>query len=165
MISFIDLLVVIWLFLLRFGVPALVIVGIGYFLKRLDARWEAEARAQRAAEAAEQPVQQPGVGIPKPAERPATPKRAPLPQPLPQQPFIIPPAAQRESIQAAQPGLMAQKPAAHCWDVKQCSTEKRANCAAPQHPGLPCWQARFDAEGKIPEDCVNCDTFQRYPLM
>ncbi len=152
MISFIDLLVVVGMFLLRFGVPLLVVVGIGYLLKRLDARWEAEARAQRAAEAADQPAQRPSV--PQPAERPATPKRLPIPAPMPQQPFIIPPAMARDSAaQVAQPGLMAQPPG------------QRANCAAPQKPGMPCWQTRFDAEGKIPEDCVNCDIFQRYPLM
>ncbi len=164
MISFIDLLVVIGMFLVRFGAPLVIVLALGYFLKRLDARWEAEARAQREAEAAERPAQRPSV--PKPAERPATPKRAPVPAPMPQQPFIIPPAMARGGAgQAAQPGLMAQQPAAYCWDVKQCSAEQRANCAAPQQPGMPCWQARFDAEGKIPDDCVNCDIFQRYPLM
>ena len=151
MISFIDLLVVVGMFLLRFGAPALVVVGIGYLLKRLDARWEAEARAGRAAEVTEQPAQRPSV--PQPAERPALPKRIPVPAPPQQLPFIIPPAGRGGAVQIAQPGLMAQPPG------------QRANCAAPQKPGMPCWQTRFDAEGKIPEDCVKCDIFQRYPLM
>lgn len=37
--------------------------------------------------------------------------------------------------------------------------------AAPKHPEMPCWQARFDAQIHIPEDCVNCDFCQRYPLL
>jgi hypothetical protein len=49
--------------------------------------------------------------------------------------------------------------------VKGCNDTSKAQCAAPQHPDKPCWQARFDAEGAIPEDCVGCDIFQRYPMM
>jgi hypothetical protein len=53
----------------------------------------------------------------------------------------------------------------HCWDVKGCSEAAKASCAAPTNPGVPCWQARLDAAGKIPEECVECDIFQRYPSM
>jgi hypothetical protein len=162
MISFTDVLILIGMFFLRVGVPLIVILGLGYLLKRLDARWEAEARAQRAAEIAKQQAAQPSA--PGPAELPSAAKRAPTP--APSLPFAIPPAiAPGPPGQGIQPGLLAQQPAAHCWDVKRCSESKRAACAAAQYPQVPCWQARFDSEGHIPEECVNCEIFQRYPLM
>ena len=150
MFNFTDFLVLAGMFLLRFGLPLAIVIGVGYLLKRLDKRWEAEAWAeQQAARGSEQPV-----------ERPVTPKRAP--SPTPQLPWVPPPA--RETPRP-QPGLVAGLAAPRCWDVKGCTESQKAQCAAPQHPEMPCWQARFDAEGHIPEDCVNCDTFQRYPLM
>ena len=150
MISFTDFLVVVGMFLLRFGVPVAVTVGLVYLLKRLDRRWEAEARA----EAGEQPVAR------KQAEQPATPKRAPAP--MPQLPFIPPPAIEPGRPQiglATGPGTQPRVA------VRGRSESAKVNCAAPQNATAPCWQARFDAEGKIPEDCVTCDVFQRYPRM
>lgn len=153
--SFLDLLVVIGMAFLRFGVPALVIVAIGYGLKRLDARWEREAREY----SAKQPQARKGV-------QPAAPVRKPQPQP---QPFI-PPAVRDSRIQ---PGVSMAVPSQApirvgsaqqaCWDAKKCSPATKAECAAPQHPELPCWQARFEAEGAIPADCAQCDVFKRYP--
>jgi pyruvate/2-oxoglutarate dehydrogenase complex dihydrolipoamide acyltransferase (E2) component len=158
MFNFTDFLVLAGMFLLRFGVPAAIVIGVGYLLKRLDKRWEAEAWAeQQTARASEQPAQRPAV----PREQPATPKRAPAQ--APQLPWVPPPPA-RETPRP-QPGLAAAPAARECWDVKGCTESQKAQCAAPKHPEMPCWQARFDAEGHIPEDCVNCDTFQRYPLM
>ncbi len=152
MLSFVDLLVVIGFFALRIGVPLLIMAGLVYLLKRLDRRWEAEARVmQERARAAVQP----------PATAPArgTKVRVPV-SPTPTLPWVPPPAV----IQAPtpQPGLVATAPQP-CWTVKGCSEAKRAQCAAGQHPELPCWQARFDAEGAIPDECVHCDAFQRYP--
>lgn len=165
MISFVDLLVVGGLFLLRVGVPAAVIAGLAYLLKRLDRRWEEEARAeQRARQAlhlggqALRPDQQPEK--PQPAGRPVTTIRVPevkipfVPPPPSPSPFTLP-----------QPGLVMAAPAGHCWDVRGCSESARSKCPASQHPELSCWQARLDAEGHIPDDCVSCDIFQRYPLM
>jgi hypothetical protein len=156
MINFTDMLVFTGMLFLRFGVPLLVVVGIGYLLKRLDRRWEAEAWAeQEKTKAAEVPAEQPAV----PAPRPAVPARKPVPAPV--LPFIPP---QVRETPRPQPGMtMAQ--AQPCYDVKGCSDSSKAQCAAPQHPEKPCWQARFDAEGAIPEDCVGCDIFQRYPMM
>ena len=60
MINFTDMLVFAGMFFLRFGVPLLIVIGIGYLLKRLDRRWEAEAWAEQAkAQAAEVPAEQP----------------------------------------------------------------------------------------------------------
>jgi len=161
MIDFTDMLVLGGLFFLRFGVPLLILVGIGYLLKRLDRRWEAEAWAeQRKAQAAEVPAEQPSV--PAPTQRPSVPARRPVPAPAPALPFI--PPLVRETPRP-QPGLTVSRAAQPCSDVKGCSDTRKAQCAAPQHPEKPCWQARFDAEGAIPEDCVGCDIFQRYPMM
>jgi hypothetical protein len=157
MINFTDMLVFTGMLFLRFGVPLLIVVGIGYLLKRLDRRWEAEAWAeQEKARAAEVPAEQPAVPAPRPA-----PARKPVPAPAPALPFIPP---QIRETPRTQPGMtMAQ--VQPCYDVKGCSDSKKAQCAAPQHPEQPCWQARFDAEGAIPEDCVGCDIFHRLPMM
>jgi len=41
-----EVLVIIGMFALRLGVPLLIILVVGYLLRRLDSRWEAEARAE-----------------------------------------------------------------------------------------------------------------------
>jgi hypothetical protein len=147
MMSLMDLLVLVGMFALRFGVPLLIVIGIGYLLKRLDRRWEAEAwEQQRAAQAAARLAARPGI-----------PKRAPVSQ----LPFVIPPPPDMRQ----QPGLVAAPPASRCWDIRGCAESVRSKCVAPRNPELPCWQARFDAEGQIPEECVGCQIFQRYPLM
>ena len=151
MIDFTDMLVLAGMFFLRFGVPLLIVVGIGYLLKRLDRRWEAEAWAEQAkAKAAEVPAEQPVV----PAPRPTVPARTPVPAPV--LPFIPPPV--RETPRP-QPGMMVSKAS------QTGSVASKAKCGASQQSGKPCWQARFDAEGAIPEECVGCDIFQHYPLM
>lgn len=154
MLTFMDLLAVIGFFALRIGVPLLATAGLVYLLKRLDRRWEAEARAMQPRV---QPTAQPGV-----APRRGATVRVPT-SPQPALPWAPPPPMGR--VPAPQPGLMAAPAPQPCWATKGCSDAKRANCAAPQHPELPCWQARFDAEGAIPEDCIQCDAFQRYPMM
>jgi len=160
-----DLLTVVGFFALRIGVPLLLTAGAVYLLKRLDRKWEAEARAiQAQVQPAEQPAQRPAVQPNAP--RPATVVRVPkTPQPV--LPWVPPPAMERQPGQrpGQQPGLMAASASQPCWKTKGCSDSQRASCAAGQHPELPCWQARFDAEGAIPEDCVKCDVFQRYPMM
>lgn len=160
--NFIDFLIFLGMVFLRFGVPLLIVLGIGYLLKRLDRRWEAEAREYAARQAAQQPQVQPKA--PRPVERPAVPVRTPAE--MPQMPFIVPPpvAIRDSQLPLPQPGLVATPPQA-CWDAQKCPADKKAQCAAPQHPEQPCWQARFDAEGHVPEECVNCDIFQRYPMM
>ena len=159
MINFTDMLVFAGMLFLRFGVPLLIVIGIGYLLKRLDRRWEAEAWAEQAkAKAAEVPAEQPAA----PAPRPTVPARTPVPAPAPVLPFIPPPV--REAPRP-QPGMTATRTAQPCYDVKGCSDASKAKCGAPQQPGKPCWQARLDAEGAIPEECVGCDIFQHYPLM
>jgi hypothetical protein len=148
MMNFIDLMAVIGMFLLRVGVPVGITVGLVFLLKRLDRRWEMEARAERkAGKVVEQPV-----GVPA-----APGKRAPSPE----LPFVPPPAIPDRRIQ---PGVSAGQAVQPGMSPKSSRTEK-AMCSAPQTADKPCWQVRFDAEGQIPEECVGCDIFQRYPVM
>lgn len=155
--SFTDFMVVVGMIALRFGIPALVIIGIAYLFKRLDRRWEAEAREYAAKQAAEQPAVRPQ------APRPALPAREPAQSP--QMPFIIPPAAihdQRQQI--AQPGMMAPT-AEPGRRASRPNAGSKPLCSASQSGDKPCWQTRLNAEGKIPDECVNCDIFQRYPTI
>lgn len=178
--SFTDFLVVIGMIGLRFGVPALVLAGLAYGLKRLDRRWEAEARDYAARHPEAREVVQPTAPQPA-APRPTAPARTPAR--TPSVPFVPPPEKERRiqpGVSAGQPGIavpgqrggvypgqpgLSAAPQRPCWDLKSCSETAKAQCAAPQHPDQPCWQARFDAEGQIPEECVQCDVFQRYPMM
>jgi hypothetical protein len=149
MASFIDVLVVIAMFALRIGIPVAIVLGLGYLLKRLDRRWEAEARAEQTAQAGQtarvpaQPGQPPG-------------RRPGQDVPGPQLPFD--PA----SIGAALPSAILTS-GRHCWDAKGCSPEKVAQCPACDHPELPCWQARTKAEHQMPNTCFGCDIFKNYP--
>jgi hypothetical protein len=45
-----ETLVIIAMFLLRIGVPLVFTLALGYLLRRLDTRWEADALAERAGE-------------------------------------------------------------------------------------------------------------------
>jgi hypothetical protein len=48
----------------------------------------------------------------------------------------------------------------HCWDVKRCEQSQRAQCAAFQHPDLPCWLAIQAEGGKLREDCFTCSLYK-----
>ncbi len=169
MISFSDILAVIGLFVLRIGVPIAVVAGLAYALKRLDKRWQAEAEEQLTAQPpavrpatqpAKQPVKQPAVSVPAAA---AAAKAA---------------AAERERVRvdkagrplpfdptSLQPGLVARAEGRACWDVKGCAKSAYEQCAAYANPTQACWQARLEAEGKIPDACPSCEIFQRYPMI
>ncbi len=149
MINFTDVLVVTGLFVLRIGVPIAIIAALAYGLRRLDQRWEAEARAQQAAE---RPARQVVRQQPATVKQAATVVRAGTP------------VAQPPYDPARQPGLLPLPDGQHCWDVKNCAEADYKQCPAYQHPDQPCWQARLQADGKIPEKCPSCEIFQKYPL-
>lgn len=135
--KFLDLLTIVGFFLLRIGIPLLITFGVGYFLRRLDARWEMEARQEGMQP---QPQSQPR---PRPAQpRPVIPSI--LPQPL-----------------AAAAGAGAGVDQFHqpCWDLRDCDPELMQTCPAALHPEIPCWLARREMEGKIPEACYHCVLF------
>jgi hypothetical protein len=48
----------------------------------------------------------------------------------------------------------------HCWDLKRCEQSQRAQCAAFQHPDLPCWLAIQADGGKLREDCFTCSLYK-----
>jgi len=143
MLDFLDILGLMVMVLLRFGIPLGVMAVAAYFLKRLDARWEAEARAsEEAARAAEQPAatQQPAVPA-RPAQPAATrQRRAPAPGPLP---TFVPPPPARPIYQ--QPGLMMARrsPAG----TSRVARRRRRRPARRQptrmcHAGRPGWTQR-----------------------
>lgn len=150
MIGIPEFLIVAGMFVLRIGVPLALIVLLGYLLKRLDRRWEKEARADQAkARPAEKAIEQPA--------RVISGRGSGKDIPGPQMPFD--PLRQR----LPEPGLAAG-PARPCWEVHGCSQAQLSGCPAHQHPDQPCWQARFGTEQPIPDTCVNCEMFQRHPL-
>lgn len=51
-----------------------------------------------------------------------------------------------------------------CWQRKNCSKEKRANCPACQQSNIPCWQLFRSKDGLLREDCINCDVFREAPI-
>lgn len=46
--------IILGMFVLRLGVPLAITLAVGYWLRRLDAKWQAEAQAQREAELSQQ---------------------------------------------------------------------------------------------------------------
>lgn len=52
-----NVLLLVLMFVLRLGVPLLITVAIAYGLKRLDARWQAEAENEAQAEPTPAPAQ------------------------------------------------------------------------------------------------------------
>lgn len=129
---FIDTATIIGLFVFRLGVPLLITLAVGYLLRRLDARWEAEAEQwrEKAAEVERQPV----------VEKRSPLLRLPFPQPIP-----LSTAAD----------IFGQP----CWELKDCDPALLSGCPAHQHPDEPCWLARWEAKGDIPAVCYNCHIF------
>ena len=54
-----------------------------------------------------------------------------------------------------------QKP---CWEARNCSEEKRKNCAAYANQGTPCWQVFRSGNGALRESCLGCDVFRQAPV-
>jgi len=52
---------------------------------------------------------------------------------------------------------------AGCWEINNCSEEKRAGCKAFQNPDTPCWQV-FRENGRLQERCIGCDVFRHAPV-
>lgn len=121
---------IILLFVMRLGVPIFITLGLGYLLKRLDARWQAEAREARKAAT-------PAVAA---VNRPAT-----AAKPVGQR--FIQPLYALNAVAAPPP----------CWTAKGCTDAMRTTCAASHQPNVPCWQARTTAEGRLPSECKGCE--------
>lgn len=46
-----------------------------------------------------------------------------------------------------------------CWVFNNCEESKRHDCAAYKQPGIPCFLARLQSEGKMPSDCPDCEMY------
>jgi hypothetical protein len=58
-----DVAFVVGLFILRIGVPLAIIFGLGYGLRQLDAKWQAEAMAEKATDLARQAGLEPNIEL------------------------------------------------------------------------------------------------------
>lgn len=156
MITFTDTLVLIGMIVLRIGIPLAITAGLVYVLKRLDRKWEKEAQAQQGLvreidRVAEQAAQLAATSTAQPARQPA--KMAVTGRP-----------GSFDAAGTPAPGLVARASGQPCWETKNCPDAKVKACAAYKHPEQACWQARFQAEGKIPDQCPRCEIFQNSPL-
>ena len=70
---------------------------------------------------------------------------------------------ERRAIGHEQPMAQDKVPVAPCWEVKGCPSDVREGC--PAYPawlraGRPCWMTFQLADGKLHEECLNCEMFQ-----
>ncbi len=100
------------MFAVRLGVPLTITLLVGYWLRRLDAKWQAEAMLEWENSQVQQKFAEAGL-----LER--------LNQP--------------------------------CWEAKGCDPAKRAHCPACKNADIPCWMARRSADGRLPEECYDCE--------
>lgn len=62
-------------------------------------------------------------------------------------------------VPSPRPSLALPTVTIPCWITKNCSAEKMATCPAHAIPGIPCWLARLQAEGQLPDGCPDCDIY------
>ena len=55
-------------------------------------------------------------------------------------------------------------PRTGCWAQRGCEQEDRAKCQA-YGSDIPCWQIFRDERGRLRDQCVNCEVFQKAPLV
>jgi hypothetical protein len=127
--TWISILGVVGLFILRLGVPLAITLAIGYWLRRLDAKWQAEAAQER--------------------------DRLARFQLEDQSPPSFEPQPKLENL-VVEGFRVTDQP---CWVFKDCPESMRLNCPAYQHPYLLCWMARRHATGQVPVDCYQCALF------
>jgi len=92
----------------RFGIPAIVTTLVVWLLRRLDKRWQKEAKEQGLVQ-----------------------------------------------VRAQNPG---------CWNINNCTEEKRSNCKAYKNPDVPCWHNFRDQDGRLRESCLGCEVFHKAPV-
>jgi hypothetical protein len=51
-----------------------------------------------------------------------------------------------------------------CWVMRNCPTERRAQCQAFLQHDVPCWQMFRDPGGHLREACLTCQVFRRAPV-
>ncbi len=50
-----------------------------------------------------------------------------------------------------------------CWSIKKCDPELRKDCPGFKQQMIPCWLAKTQAEGVLPEKCVTCPLYEANP--
>jgi len=75
------------------------------------------------------------------AEEEAERQMAPQPQPVPE------------------PAVVTAILSVPCWLMNNCPPERREMCPAFQERGVPCWQARKQANGALPANCPDCPRY------
>ncbi|MCA9945682.1 MAG: hypothetical protein KC449_19505 [Anaerolineales bacterium] len=58
--------------------------------------------------------------------------------------------------------VSAQKASA-CWSIIGCDPEERQNCPGFTQQAIPCWLARTQAEGALPDKCLSCPIYEENP--
>jgi hypothetical protein len=64
----------------------------------------------------------------------------------------------------AQAAPLPLPPRTPCWEVHQCSAERRAACPAHGQSAVPCWQFHRDARGNLKPECLNCEVLRQAPV-
>lgn len=60
--------------------------------------------------------------------------------------------------------VTAQKTDA-CWSFIGCDPELREDCPGFKQQMIPCWLARTQAEGALPEKCTTCPLYEANPSL
>ena len=50
-----------------------------------------------------------------------------------------------------------------CWSIIGCDPELREDCPGFKQQMIPCWLARTQAEGALPDKCVTCPLYKETP--
>ena len=64
--------------------------------------------------------------------------------------------------EVSRPMTVATNPG--CWNIHNCSPEKRANCPAFKNQNVPCWQVHRRKDGLLNESCIGCNVFKEAPM-
>jgi hypothetical protein len=48
-----------------------------------------------------------------------------------------------------------------CWNMRDCPSEKHAQCQAISRPGVPCWLTMQLIDGHLSTDCLDCPVFHQ----
>ncbi len=62
---------------------------------------------------------------------------------------------------AGAPGVALATP---CWQIRQCTPERRAACAAYRQSQVPCWQVFRSSSGQLRESCLDCVVLRSAPV-
>lgn len=50
-----------------------------------------------------------------------------------------------------------------CWSIMKCDPGLRKDCPGFKQKMIPCWLARTQAEGTLPEKCITCPLYKHEP--